>query len=288
MPVETIKCQECGSADVTEFKAGSYVCGHCGAVFKHVAPAGVAVGCQIEGCGVLAIGRCRVCKRAFCGTHQARDYEGPGAGIPRSDVCMACATEARAARAQESRRAIATPTDDARSIAINAAALLMDAGGLGLQRRVGIEHKPSAWTPWSLLMGRRSLRPVEIELDLAWPVGTYGWCTRSEIVECLDTGLTPNGEIVPMGGPSYTETRRKPSGGTIAMWLVAPSGETKSHERAGEAWLHAAQDGTWQGPVCSWPNIAAAMEQLIIQELGANGSDGRIAERELDTSVEPA
>jgi hypothetical protein len=27
MPVETVKCQECGSTDVSEFKPGSYVCG---------------------------------------------------------------------------------------------------------------------------------------------------------------------------------------------------------------------------------------------------------------------
>jgi len=45
MPAETIKCRECGSADVTEFKAGSYVCGHCEAILKRVAREDVIVGC---------------------------------------------------------------------------------------------------------------------------------------------------------------------------------------------------------------------------------------------------
>ena len=65
MPLETIKCQECGSADVTEFKAGSYVCGHCEAVFKHVDPAGSS-SCS---CGTFAIGRCAECNIPVCAEH---------------------------------------------------------------------------------------------------------------------------------------------------------------------------------------------------------------------------
>jgi hypothetical protein len=92
MPVETIKCRECGSAEVTEFKPGSYVCGHCEAVFKHVPPAGTGVGCEIDGCGVAARGRCSSCTRAVCATHQA------GA------QCTACQADAWA-RQEEDRQA---------------------------------------------------------------------------------------------------------------------------------------------------------------------------------------
>ncbi|MGA2165612.1 MAG: hypothetical protein ABSH36_14260 [Solirubrobacteraceae bacterium] len=62
MPVETIKCQECGSADVTEFKVGTYVCGHCEAIFKHVDPSGTAT-CL---CGTFAVGRCAECHIPIC------------------------------------------------------------------------------------------------------------------------------------------------------------------------------------------------------------------------------
>ena len=91
MPVETIKCQECGSADVTEFKAGTYVCAHCEAVFKHVSPAAAGGGCEIDDCGVPAVGRCSSCNRRFCGTHQARDEKGSYV-----DWCRACQEERRA------------------------------------------------------------------------------------------------------------------------------------------------------------------------------------------------
>ena len=76
MPIETVKCQECGSADVTELKTGSYVCQHCESVFKWTKPGGSASGpavCEVDDCGVLAVGRCGGCGRAFCADHQAND-----------------------------------------------------------------------------------------------------------------------------------------------------------------------------------------------------------------------
>jgi hypothetical protein len=69
MPIETIKCQECGSADVTEFKPGSYVCGHCEAVFKHIDPSQSTS--EVCSCGTFAIGRCYECSVAVCGLHSA-------------------------------------------------------------------------------------------------------------------------------------------------------------------------------------------------------------------------
>lgn len=92
MPIETIKCQECGSAEVTEFKSGSYVCGHCETTFKHVNPAaasGGAAGCEIDACGVAAIGRCSTCGRAFCGTHQAHAKDAFGT-TPYIGWCTSC------------------------------------------------------------------------------------------------------------------------------------------------------------------------------------------------------
>lgn len=67
MPVETIKCRECGSADVTEFRPGSYVCGHCEAIFKHV---GVPDSASCK-CGMFAIGRCAQCHIPVCSVHSS-------------------------------------------------------------------------------------------------------------------------------------------------------------------------------------------------------------------------
>lgn len=109
MPIETIKCQECGSADVTEFKPGTYVCGHCEAVFKHVTASGGGGGCQIDDCGVPAVGRCGRCRRRFCKSHQAveRDYAAGPVRTRYTDFCEECrlaglAADARA-RAEKER-----------------------------------------------------------------------------------------------------------------------------------------------------------------------------------------
>jgi hypothetical protein len=70
MSIETIRCRECGSADMTEFKPSSYVCGHCEALVNAIRPtsAGLAAACEIAACGVRAVGRCFSCGQAFCGT----------------------------------------------------------------------------------------------------------------------------------------------------------------------------------------------------------------------------
>jgi hypothetical protein len=71
MPVETIKCRECGSGEVTEFKPGSYVCGHCEAIFKHVDPARATVDRDFCECGGAIAFRCRVCHTGICAGHDA-------------------------------------------------------------------------------------------------------------------------------------------------------------------------------------------------------------------------
>jgi hypothetical protein len=69
MPVETIKCQECGSADVTEFKPGTYICAHCESVFKVVDPSMPSH--TLCSCGTVVVGRCTDCGIAVCGHHSA-------------------------------------------------------------------------------------------------------------------------------------------------------------------------------------------------------------------------
>jgi hypothetical protein len=89
MPVETIKCQECGSSDVQEVKPSTYFCNHCDAVCQHVDPTATPVaGCEIDSCGVAAVGRCHGCTRAFCGTHQGREDDAISV-----DLCSSCQAE---------------------------------------------------------------------------------------------------------------------------------------------------------------------------------------------------
>jgi len=91
MPIETIKCQECGSAEVTEFKPGSYVCGHCEAIFKHIDPSGSSPSCS---CGAFAIGHCAQCHNPVCGVHST---------MRGRLLCTACALQLSLRQADEGR-----------------------------------------------------------------------------------------------------------------------------------------------------------------------------------------
>ena len=64
MAIETIKCRECGSADVTEFKPDSFVCGHCEAVFKRTDPNSLSVTPTFCSCGNPVTALCQVCRTA--------------------------------------------------------------------------------------------------------------------------------------------------------------------------------------------------------------------------------
>jgi hypothetical protein len=65
--IESIKCRECGSSDVAEFKPGIYVCGHCEAVSRQVEPAGAVESCY---CGHDSTATCQgSCGRRVCDQH---------------------------------------------------------------------------------------------------------------------------------------------------------------------------------------------------------------------------
>lgn len=67
MPLEALKCPSCGSADVTEFKLGSYVCGHCEGIFKYVEPpAAINVRNEFCRCGNIIQAQCAICRTGMC------------------------------------------------------------------------------------------------------------------------------------------------------------------------------------------------------------------------------
>lgn len=101
MLLEPNECTQCGATDVTEFKAGAYVCLHCETVFRvapKIASAG-PLGCELYGCGVPAVGRCSDCGLPFCTTHQARNSRGPF-----FNLCVLCREQQAAEAAAEERR----------------------------------------------------------------------------------------------------------------------------------------------------------------------------------------
>ena len=69
MSFEVIKCPACGSAEVMEYRAGSYICRYCDTAFKHVDPSPTTVTVRSEfcRCGNLAQGQCGTCHSGICG-----------------------------------------------------------------------------------------------------------------------------------------------------------------------------------------------------------------------------
>jgi hypothetical protein len=131
MPVETIKCRECGSGEVSEFKPGRYVCAHCEAVFKEfVGETPGAAGCAVGACGVAAIGRCAWCGQAFCGTHQARDFDQRG----YVDWCAECQAKQVATRQRTADAVGRALTDEASELVRK---ILAGAKGLATTRNSG-------------------------------------------------------------------------------------------------------------------------------------------------------
>jgi hypothetical protein len=62
MPLEAVACTGCGSADVSEYKPGSYVCQHCDTTFKYVDPSPrVSATPTFCGCGAPVAFRCQIC-----------------------------------------------------------------------------------------------------------------------------------------------------------------------------------------------------------------------------------
>jgi hypothetical protein len=68
MPVETLKCHECGSADVQEVKANTFFCNHCDAVFKYQDPnrATVVQTPTFCSCGNPVEIQCAGCEATIC------------------------------------------------------------------------------------------------------------------------------------------------------------------------------------------------------------------------------
>jgi hypothetical protein len=147
MALEAIQCEKCGSAEVTEFKRGSYVCGHCEAVFKEApAPSSDSGGCQLDSCGVPAIGLCSNCGRRFCTTHQAVGSREDPMGVSTvrySDFCTACLEE----RVQGSRDDLEAALAEAAAISDPVAQYL--AGLMIYAPRAPDPYSDRARDPWS-------------------------------------------------------------------------------------------------------------------------------------------
>ncbi|GAA0743292.1 AN1-type zinc finger domain-containing protein [Dactylosporangium roseum] len=172
--------------------------------------------CAIDDCGVLAIGRCRECGRAFCMSHQAHN-EVTGEGYPA--LCLPCL-----ARRRQVPVAAAPVDQDRQWLASGQAVLDLYAAGIA---PLPIVEQRVRWVPQRF--GRQRQEIDEVEVGGLWVVGKFAWTEMQEIPETRDwtTGLLAHpGGGYPVSMVARAVTRCRVSDGIATLVRDAPYGDS--------------------------------------------------------------
>jgi hypothetical protein len=193
MPFRVVQCPYCGGAESTEFKPGSFVCRHCEKVFTFQSPNSGALGCELDGCGVAAIGRCASCGRRFCLTHQGRS--GPIALVDRCESCQS--TEV--ARLAEDREHHAAAVGKTRSTVPQNQDLIARSVQMLLSAKPGQASQRFHTYGRSRFMGKEKF--YQCPLETGWPIGDLEWEVNkdSSSLRAVPTVALRDGHIVPLG-----------------------------------------------------------------------------------------
>lgn len=129
-------------------------------------------------CGVLAIGRCVDCTRAFCDSHQALDVRGSDT-VRMKNLCEECLRGRKRSEQQTQEAWLEVQRTKARELAAQVAAsrrsiaqlaqALRDAGAPGIEQRRVVVGSAQTW------LGFGKGRPRYEAIEPGWNVGTYEW-----------------------------------------------------------------------------------------------------------------
>jgi hypothetical protein len=146
--------------------------------------------CASEGypTALVAINRCRTCKRPYCRSHAVLDTYGQLYG----DVCTACQAAEDAQVRAEAKKKQAAKADERQRIT----ECIKTLGERGLVART----KEERFDKKTVFGTRNGWRRVPIEP--AWPVGTLRWKRMGDeswaAAPAIPSGITRSEEIVPM------------------------------------------------------------------------------------------
>ncbi|MGI5244008.1 hypothetical protein [Dactylosporangium sp. CA-139066] len=150
----------------------------------------MAAECEVDGCAVLAIGRCRECGRAFCMSHQAHnDVTGEGYAA----LCIQCLERRARVRRPGDERADARAATERLWVTSGQAVLDLYAAGIA---PVSIVERRSRFVKQRF--GRPREEIDEVEVGGLWVIGRFEWTEMQEIPETREwtTGLLAH----PAGG----------------------------------------------------------------------------------------
>lgn len=206
----------------------------------------MAAECAIDGCAVLAIGRCRECGRAFCMSHQAHnDVTGEGYAA----LCIQCLERRQRVRGGDVRA-------DAREATerdwVTSGQAVLDLYAAGIAPLPVVEHRPRWVKP---RFGRERKEIDEVEVGALWVIGRFEWTEMQEIPETREwtTGLLAH----PAGGYPVSMVAR-----ALARCRVADGLATLVRDAAyGDSWTQLERREI--------PRIAAAIRALVASPTGA-------------------
>jgi hypothetical protein len=143
----------------------------------------MAAECAIDGCAVLAIGRCRECGRAFCMSHQAHN-EVTGEGY--AALCIQCLQRRQRVAGPVDARGDAREATERTWVTSGQAAMDLYAAGIA---PLPVVERHSRFVKQRF--GRAREEIDEIEVGALWVLGRFEWTEMQEIPETREwtTGL---------------------------------------------------------------------------------------------------
>lgn len=146
--------------------------------------------CEINTCGVQAIGRCQRCAKAFCLTHQG--YMAP---FSYNNLCSAC-IEADHASQAANMRSYEQNKDKAIKRLDEILDALIRAGNIGQIPQYSRKEKKRLW--WYVT--------EQMEWGKVWPIGNIDWLHSDEYRETSimskPTGITSDKQLCPISVPA--------------------------------------------------------------------------------------
>jgi hypothetical protein len=206
----------------------------------------MAAECAIDGCAVLAIGRCRECGRAFCMSHQAHN-EVTGEGY--AALCLQCLERRQRVRGADDRRIDARDATERGWVTSGQAVLDLYAAGIG-PLPVIEQRSRSVKLPF----GRERTEIDQVEVGALWVIGRFEWTEMQEIPETREwtTGLLAH----PPGGYPVSMVAR-----AVARCRVVEGLAMLVRDAAyGDSWTQLERREI--------PRIAAAIRALIASPTG--------------------
>jgi hypothetical protein len=202
----------------------------------------MAAECAIDDCGVLAVGRCIECSRAFCRSHQALD-----GGVAWVNKCSACRDRREAVeREKASKRA------DVESYVRNRATAELEAAGAPAVDVLKVE------TTYVKRFGGRRPQQVITSHGRGWLLGRYKWWYVEYGMRGSETERSTEFETVLMA-PGHTWAGAWPDARSPVVPAIRDLATAELFVPDGHRWQFLARAGVDK----PWGDVAARIEGIL-------------------------